>query len=180
MNKVFISFALLLACATAETVIMVSPATLSATDYADALAYGYVYGDYCTQCYPGCFSWTKFNNKCDDVCNNAACNWDNNHCVPGPEASWCFKHAWDSSKNCPWSEIGNGKCNWHCFNGECAWDGGDCFNDDCSYFTYDKKTNCNPACKWSMIGNSYCDPCCLTIGCYLDFNDCCPFGGCGY
>ncbi len=201
MNKAFISFALILACAhgafmrqdspiiapedsgvttapdNALALTLVSPMTLSKEDYEEALAYGFKFGDICHMCYPGCYLWKQHNDKCDTICNFASCNFDNHHCPPTPESHYCHYNHYYPSENCPWYEIGNGKCNWKCFNGPCAYDGGDCFNYDCDPTSYNHATNCNPKCLWRMVGNGYCDHACMTYGCYYDFLDCCPKHG---
>lgn len=113
MNKAFISFALILACANAiglrqevvdstvldstvvepeivqapsdaEAIAFVTPMTLPDGEYALALEYGFKYGDICKMCYPGCYLWKQYNNKCDQICNFASCNFDNGHCKPNP------------------------------------------------------------------------------------------------
>ncbi len=63
-------------------------------------------------CSPGCYPHWIGDGWCDEVCNNAACNWDGGDCDCSPG---CYPH---------W--IGDGWCDSVCNNEACNWDGGDC------------------------------------------------------
>merc|ERR1712048_254120 len=137
---------------------------------------------------------------CDDVNNNAGCNWDDGDCCGASkiyQKPYCIeckcKDCKADVKDCPKK---NGKCgspNWkgdkNCDdennNCGCGWDGGDCCGKKNNYKYCKKceclepdKQECNAKCgSPSWTNDGICDDNNNNCGCGWDKGDCCGDSG---
>jgi hypothetical protein len=109
-----------------------------------------VRSDLWAECAPGCYDIWIGDGLCDDVCNVAACSYDEGDCEG---EVWCAPGCYDH-----W--IGDGWCDSECYFAACSYDEGDCIGW------------CAPDCHDVWIGNGYCNDACNVAACNYDDGDC--------
>lgn len=97
------------------------------------------------------------NNRCDQECNHARCQFDNYECT-------LKRDPWDL---CPlddcWRLFRNGQCDEKCNRKECLFDGLDCERNN---------SICNVTACQSKVLNGICEHECYQTGCDYDREDC--------
>ena len=117
-------------------------------------------------CADGCpNSWVGDVHWCDDVCWNAACNWDGGDCLEEYGEPPC-------AEGCGSEQIGDGTCDEACNVEACGLDDGDCYVEEEDEDDLEPG-HCAPGCPDAWVGDvHWCDDACYNEACNWDGGDC--------